>query len=148
MLNLKWLNGVILFLKVTEELNPTQIAYLQKEIEILNNLNSPYYPKLFFNTVFTNEPDTENKLRKRLFVTIEERVKADPLSNNMSKYRSIKSVVNLLEKLVNILNLLWTHEKKLIHRDIKPDNILIKENEDLVVIDLGIVREEGNVRFN
>ena len=132
-------------LKVTEELSSRQVAYLQREIEILNSLNSPHYPKLCFNEVFTHEPNSDNKLEKRLFVTIEERINAEPLSKKMGEYKDINSVVDFLEKMINALHLLWTHEKKIVHRDIKPDNILVKENNDLVIIDLGIVREEGGI---
>lgn len=132
-------------LKATEELSHKQIAYLQKEIEILNSLNSPFYPKLFYYEVFTHDPDSEEKLRKRLFVTIEERIPSAPLSDCRNKFGDAPSVLALLEKLVSALSLLWRHDRRLIHRDIKPDNILIKNDGDVVVIDLGIVREEGSI---
>ncbi len=132
-------------LKVTEELSPRQIAYLQKEIEILNSLNSPYYPKLLFNNVYSQNPVTEEKLTKRLFVTIEERLNAKPLSDLYENFNDEGLVLNLLIKLVNALCLLWNHDNRLVHRDIKPENILIDENNEIAIIDLGIIREEGTV---
>lgn len=110
-------------LKATEELTAKQIAYLQKEIDILNSLESPFYPKLLFHKVFSTNPVTEDRLKKRLFVTIEERLDAKPLSEVKSRFKDEKSVLNLLEKLVKALSLLWEHENKLVHRDIKPENI-------------------------
>jgi len=61
-------------LKVAEELQPKEIAYLQNEILILNKLKSPYYPMLYYNEVFTHDPDTEDRLENRIFVTVEEKI--------------------------------------------------------------------------
>lgn len=130
-------------LKVTEQLSSKQIAYLQKEIEILNDLDSKYYPKLHYNDVFYDDPDTEIKFRNPLFVTLEERIDAKPLSERLKRFSNEKSVVELLIKLVEALCLLWNHKKRIVHRDIKPDNILVKNDNEIAIIDLGIIREEG-----
>lgn len=138
----EWGNIVI---KATQELAPTQIAYLQKEIELLNSINSRFYPKLLYNEVFTEHPDTEEKLTSRLFVTIEERIDAIPLSACTDRFSDEKAVCGLIIQLVEALSLLWEHERKIVHRDLKPDNILIKTDDSVIIIDLGIIREEGSV---
>jgi serine/threonine protein kinase len=130
-------------IKVTEELDPRQIAYLQKEIDILNQLNSSCYPRLHHHEAFTHHPDTEAPLNHRIFVTIEERIDAKPLSDCKDSYSDEKAVADLLLQLIDGLSLLWKHKDKLIHRDIKPDNILIRASGEVVIIDLGILREEG-----
>lgn len=129
--------------KVSSALSPKQIAYLQREIDILNSISSHYYPKLFFNDVFSEDPSKEEKLPTRLFVTIEEYIESKPLSECAHQFRNEKACAELLLKLISALSLLWKHKNKLIHRDIKPANILIRPNGDIVIIDLGILREEG-----
>ena len=130
-------------LKVSQGIHAAQIAYLQKEIEILNSLNSIHYPKLYWYETFTIDPRTGDMLPCRLFVTIEDRINANPLSAVTSKHRSETQVLAFLDHLVVALQPLWNHAQKLIHRDLKPDNILIKADGTVVIIDLGIVREEG-----
>jgi len=132
-------------LKVSGGLDPTSIAYMQKEIEILRGLNNKHYPKLLYNNIFTENPETEQKLPARLFVTIEERIDAIPLTECKRNFKSEKQVAALLLKLVDALEPLWMHRQKLVHRDLKPDNILIKPNGDVVIIDLGILRETGAI---
>ena len=72
--------------------------------QILHSLKSPYYPKLLFHKVYSQNPITEERLKKRLFVTIEERLDAKPLSDVRNRFIDEKSVLGLLEKLVIALS--------------------------------------------
>lgn len=132
-------------LKASEGIHASQVAYLQKEIDVLNSLKSAYYPRLHFHETFSEDPRTGDALSQRLFVTIEERVAAQPLSDLKGKYRDEALALGLLLSLVEALKPLWQHTQKLVHRDIKPDNILVRSDGSVVIIDLGIVREQGAV---
>jgi serine/threonine-protein kinase len=136
----KWGRVVV---KVSEGISASQIAYLEKEIEILNSLRSRHYPKLLWNETFTEDLRTSEKLPNRLFVTIEECIESRPLRALMANYRRPKAALELLTQLIEALEPLWMHRLKLVHRDLKPENILIRANGEVAIIDLGIVREEG-----
>lgn len=143
--NEDWSHWGEVVMKVSSGIDPMSIAYLQMEIAVLNSLNSPCYPKLHYFELFSYDPDTEERLKEPLFVTIENRVNAEPLSVCRNRFTTEAAVVDLLHKLVNALSLLWGHEKQLVHRDLKPDNILVHPNGDVTIIDLGILRETGAV---
>lgn len=130
-------------LKVSDGISPQAIAYIQREIRILSQLKSKDYPRLLFDDVFTYHPDTEQPLRYRRFITIEERIDALPLSAVSDNFRTPEAVVNLLRSLLEALRPIWEGKPPLVHRDLKPANILVKRNNDVVVIDFGIVREQG-----
>lgn len=140
-----WQNWGPIVVKVISGIDPGSLTYLQREIDLLLEFDSPYFPKLRFSEVFSENPITEEKLAERLYVTVEERINALPLSQVTSRYKTEKEIATLLLKLCDALRVLWGHKKRLVHRDLKPENILIKTNGDVVVIDLGIVRESGTV---
>lgn len=129
--------------KVSSGITPEAITYLQREIHTLNCLESDFYPTLFFNEVYSVDPQTEEPLPERLFITIEEFIPSQPLSDYGSAYSTEESVVALLIQLVEALRLLWEQKPPLVHRDLKPDNILIRADGTAAIIDLGIVRVEG-----
>lgn len=130
--------------KVSTGMSAEVISYLQREIRILNSLNVPCYPKLHLNDVFALDPQTEEPLPARLFLTIEERIIGQPLSSCAQAYSEEAAVVKLLVALVQALKYLWEQRPPIVHRDLKPDNILIRPDGQVVVIDLGISREEGS----
>jgi len=139
----EWQDWGNVVLKISEGISAQAIAYIQREIEILSQLSSPGYPTLYFNDVVTEDPDTEQKLRYRIFITIEEKIESQPLNEVADHFNSEKTVIELLIKLIHVLRPLWEWKPPLVHRDLKPQNILITVNNDVVVIDLGLLREEG-----
>lgn len=138
-----WKNWGGVVLKVSEDVHPSVIARLEKEREILNDMNSKYYPRLLYYDVFRDDPVTETRFKHRLFVTIEERISGMPLGSCRDRFKDESDARLLLQRLVEGLSLLWNHPQKIIHRDLKPENIIIREDDCPVIIDLGIVREQG-----
>lgn len=56
---------------------------------------------------------------------------------------SIKKAVNIISEIVDALDYAWK-EQKLIHRDIKPDNIMLTTKGRAKLADLGLARVEGD----
>jgi serine/threonine-protein kinase len=129
--------------KISEATSRASISYMQKEIEVLKTVESEHFPKLFFDDVITFDPFTEEPLNPLRMISIEEKVNSKVLSEVMSDFNTEVKVVNFLIEIISALRILWEHPQRLIHRDLKPDNILIRNDGIIVIIDLGILRQEG-----
>jgi eukaryotic-like serine/threonine-protein kinase len=136
--------------------NEVRIGRIQREIGILEAINSPYFPR-FYCKAFISKEIIENyidNLDKKsdnveieylkahfprpFFVTCEEyvdNIKWDEFSRQL---QNEVMLIDFICHLFKALDLLWTN--KIVHRDIKPDNVLIRPDLQPVVIDLGIAK--------
>lgn len=132
--------GVPKVLKVLSNNSPKAIELFQREAEVLKALNHSGIPKVesdgYFTVKFENAwfPCHCLVMEKIEGETLEQWLKKQD-----KKLLSEKEAIAWLKQLVNILSVL--HSKDYLHRDIKPDNIMLKPNGQLVLIDFGAVRE-------
>ncbi|BAZ11949.1 serine/threonine kinase [Calothrix sp. NIES-4071] len=77
-----------------------------------------------------------------LFYLVQEYIEGETLAHKVSKQGAISESI-VREILVSLLQLLdYIHLQRIIHRDIKPDNIILRYQDGLpVLIDFGAVRE-------
>jgi serine/threonine-protein kinase len=102
---------------------------IQREVDTLNEIDSVYYPKQHNFIIDT---------RNREFFIIEEYLEANNLSEVKDRFASDDDIIILLYKLICGLDIIW--KKNIVHRDIKPNNILITDENEPRIIDLGIAR--------
>lgn len=73
-------------------------------------------------------------------IIFEEFIEGDTLSDIVKSYANdcIKTR-GLLKSLIEIMDPLW--QNSVVHRDIKPDNIMIKNTGEIILLDFGIARD-------
>ncbi|MBD9585140.1 MULTISPECIES: serine/threonine protein kinase [Delftia] len=140
-----WEAWGVVVVKVVSGADNTTLARLQAETAILEDVRPASFPKLLFCNLFTENPVTDERLTERLYVSVEEFVDSIPLCDMANKYKGDeRGIATLALGISNALMPLWVHHRKFVHRDIKPANLLIRPSGEVVVIDLGIVRETGS----
>lgn len=102
---------------------------ITREIDFLKSTSSPYFPKIF---------DTHLDKLNNNFEIMEEYIDGGALSDRLDHLWLEKDIIAFLKQLIIPVAILW--EKRIVHRDIKPDNIMFRNNGSLVLIDLGIAR--------
>jgi serine/threonine protein kinase len=139
-----WQSWGRVVVKLVSGAGATAITRLQAEVSLLNELKSPQFPKLLYSNYFTENPITDDPLDENLYISIEEFVESLPLSNKLDCYvGNPTEVFRIARSVVCGLRPLWEHPRKFVHRDVKPDNLLLKPDGEIVIIDFGIVRETG-----
>lgn len=133
-------------LKVVAGASPSELTRFQAESSLLEELRTPSFPRLHFADYFSTDPVTEVPFSSPLYLTIEEFIESVPLSACMANFAGdFLAVCKLMVGVVDGLAPLWNHKRRFVHRDIKPANLLIRPSGEVVIIDLGILRETGAV---
>jgi serine/threonine protein kinase len=126
-------------LKVLINNSPKAVELFQREAQVLSQLDNPGIPKVEKNGYFVFHPPDEQQF---LHCMVMEKVDGDNLWNYIKKRgRPINGDLarSWLIELVGILQ--QVHERDILHRDIKPQNIILKPNGKLALIDFGAVSE-------
>ena len=116
--------------RAKKNLNDTELARFKREFESMKSLSSPYIVEVYCYHEKNNEYIMEF-MSKTLDKYISE-------NNSKLKTEQRKNICNQILRAFQ-----YIHSRKLLHRDISPNNVLIKEYDDLVVVkisDFGLVK--------
>lgn len=127
-------------LKVLTHTEPVGVRLFQQEANVLMCLRHPGLPLVESNGYFTFRP---NNSQESLHCLVMEKIEGVNLqewlrSRNHQPLGS-EQAIEWLEQLARILHLV--HSQSYFHRDIKPQNIMLRLNGQLVLIDFGAVRQ-------
>ena len=139
-----WASWGRVVVKVVSGAGVVALTRLQAEANLLIEIKSPQFPNLLYSNYFTENPVTDEPLVESLYVSVEEFVESVPLSDKLFDYiGNPVAVFKIAQSVVRGLRPLWEHKRKFVHRDVKPDNLLLTSEHEIVIIDFGIIRETG-----
>lgn len=133
-------HGTAKVLKVLLKNYPKAISLFQREAEVLSQLHHPGIPRVDADSYFCFLPkNSPEPLHCLVMEKIDgpnlkewlEVLKNEPISQEQA-IEWLKQIALILEQI---------HQHKYFHRDIKPQNIMLKPNGQLVLVDFGAVRE-------
>ncbi|OOM81567.1 protein kinase family protein [Clostridium sp. BL-8] len=139
----------IAYLGVNNEDEKCVIKQLKKEMleetrkklfyeeKILQDLNYPNFPK--FISKFKDE-DREGYILEY----VEGKVFQDLLAREQYEF-SKNEIYKVGSQLLDLVEIL--HNNNIVHRDIRPTNVILKENGDIALIDFGLARIIDNKRY-
>ncbi|MGK7944349.1 MAG: WG repeat-containing protein [Microcystaceae cyanobacterium] len=118
-------------------IEPVIERLFEQEAQVLYNLgeNQPNIPRLYAYFQEGNQ-----------FYLIQEYIEGQDLSKELiiGQQQGQGYVLNLLRQMLPILA--YVHQEKVIHRDIKPPNIMRRQDKSLVLIDFGVVKQVSTFR--
>lgn len=127
-------------LKVLQLTEPKAISLFKKEAELLSRLKHQGIPKVEPDGYFTFTPKNH---RQPLHCLVMEKINGPNLEEWLyardNKPITEEQALDWLQQLIEILH--KVHQLKFFHRDIKPANIMLRPNNQIVLIDFGSARE-------
>lgn len=115
-------------LKVGKYASQITLERIKREVAVLSEIHSEYYPAIFDFQVFSNSR----------FLIVEQYIESTLLADCLVRFATPRKALELITEVITALTILWN--KRVVHRDLKPDNILIRKDGKPTVIDLGIAR--------
>ena len=150
-----------------------KFKYFKRETEIMINLNHENIVKFYgyfedreyfykYKEIYKDKKDIDKVIEdKPIICIVLEYIPNGNLNNYMKKYKSkfsnkneyipIKEdfIIKIFKQILNGLK--YLHSKSIIHRDIKPDNILLDQNINAKISDFGLsalYKDENPENFN
>ncbi len=104
----------------------------ENEFKILSTINHRFIPKVYESYMINDH-----------FVMIEEYIEGKTLTTYIEETGKMGVIPALrtIYSLCSVVKFLHNQSEAIIHRDIKPDNIIYKGNDDISLIDFGIARK-------
>lgn len=108
----------------------------ERESQVLSHLQHPAIPK-YLDYFYEDTPDD------RHFYLIQELVEGDSLADLVKKgwHATEEQVCNIAEQVLEILDYLHWLNPPVIHRDIKPQNIIRRPDGQIYLVDFGAVQD-------
>jgi len=123
----------VILKKLTVRSNPTVRERFKREAQILLELQNPYIVHLFDYFIEGNS-----------HYIVEEFVDGMSLQELIEKQVALGTELSLLVFLDACYALKYAHAKGIVHRDIKPGNILISRRAEVKLADFGIASNDGS----
>lgn len=121
-------------MKIVEVNGTNSEKRTRRELEILQSLNSPFFPKIYD---VVEQIDVHGE---KFIIIIEQFIDGANLRECMrEKDFDEEEAVNICHQLIQALQIV--HQKGLVHRDVKPENIMLTKNSNVVLLDFGIARD-------
>lgn len=127
--NCNW-RGLNIVVKTINKCNYKLLIDFIKEVNLLRTIKHPNIVQ-FLGLSF-------NESNNNIYILME-KIHGETLKKKLNKLNK-KTKYNIIKKLINTINFLHKCNPPIIFRDLKPDNIMIDENNDLKLIDFGLAR--------
>ena len=105
-----------------------------REAEVMKGLNHPGIPKIM---AVTEDPD--------YVYMVQEYIRGEPLSLVIRKCGKLREEYLGIWMTSMAETLAYLHQQGLIHRDIKPDNMMLTADCEIKIIDFGLARKKNQI---
>ncbi len=138
--------GIPRVLKVLLQNHEKAVKLFKQEADVMMRLDCPGIPKVQPDGYFEIPlPDGQDPLHAIVMEKINGLNLREWMKKRRNKPISEELAIDWLKQLSEILSVV--HQEQFFHRDIKPLNIMIKRDGQLVLIDFGAAREVTNTYF-